>query len=83
MAQEIQERVVVGAVFGAGGKMRPAWFIWRKRRYRISGITFSWSERRGSAILHHFTVTDGSDLYELVLDGEALTWYLEKVAQLV
>jgi hypothetical protein len=80
--QDLHERVIVGAVFGSGDTIRPTWFIWQGRRYRISDVHFSWAHRRGSSTFRHFAVSDGSDQFELVLNGESLIWHLEKVGDL-
>lgn len=75
----LSEKVIVGAVFGSGSRIRPAWFIWKGRRYKVKETTYSWTEKRGTAQLLHFAVTDGADLYELVLDNTSFSWKLEKV----
>ncbi len=75
----LSEKVVVGAVFGSGSRVQPAWFIWKGQKFRVKETTYSWMEKRGSAMLHHFAVTDGADLYELVLDNISLSWKLERI----
>ncbi|MFV1957415.1 MAG: DUF6504 family protein [bacterium] len=77
--EDLSEKVVVGAVFGSGNQVRPAWFIWNGRKYTVKETTYTWTERRGTGMLYHFAVTDGADLFELVLDNASLAWTLEKV----
>jgi len=77
--EDLSAKVVVGAVFGSGNLVRPAWFIWNGRKYTVKETTYTWTERRGTGMLYHFAVTDGADLFELVLDNTSLAWTLEKV----
>jgi len=74
----INERVSVGAVFEAG-RVRPAWFLWRRRRYPVRGITQQWQARQGSATILHLGVTDGTTLFQLALNQQTLTWSLAAV----
>lgn len=78
-SEKMNEKVVVGAVFGHGGTVKPAWFFWNGRKVRLTQTTYSWTERRGTDTLHHFAVTDGADTYELVLDSSTLAWRLSGV----
>jgi hypothetical protein len=73
------EPVTVGAVFQAPGKVKPAWFIWNGRKIRIVRTNHVWSEREGIATLLHFSVSDGADIFHLVLNSETRTWHLEGV----
>lgn len=75
----IGESVIVGAVFGSPSTVRPAWFIWNGKRYDIEETNFTWVERKGRTSLHHFAVSDGADIFELILNAETLTWRLEQV----
>jgi hypothetical protein len=76
----VGEKVTVGAVFGSGSRIRPAWFHFGGRKIRIEKIHYSWTERQGRATLHHFSVSDGSDVYHLVFSSEDLAWHLETVS---
>ncbi len=75
----INESVKVGVVFGNGHKIKPVWFHWQGSRRRISAVTYRWKSRRGSAVIHHFSVTDGADLYELRYDTQSCIWELAYV----
>jgi hypothetical protein len=74
------ERVTVGAIFGSGSGIRPAWFHFGGRKVRIERTNYSWTERQGQATLHHFSVSGGGDIYHLVFSSEDLTWHLELVS---
>ena len=76
MPTRIDEKVVVGAVFGDGRALRPAWFKWGARRIDVRELTYAWTRREGRALLRHFTVTDGSTLYELLYNAETSEWRL-------
>ncbi len=76
----INEPVKVGAVFGDGKKkIRPVWFKWNGREYRIESITYTWTSRQGRAPIYHFSVTDGANLYELQYNTESSVWKLASV----
>ena len=76
MVMPIDERIVAGVVFGDGRAIRPAWFRWGGRRIAVREITYTWVRREGRAVLHHFTVTDGATLYEIVYNTESSEWRL-------
>jgi len=74
--QRIDEPVRVGAVFGPGTAIRPAWFDWRRRKYEVSEVTYRWQEREGATTVIHFAVTSGGALYELAFDTGRQIWTL-------
>ena len=74
---QVAQTIRVGAVFGGKKKIRPVWFVWEGREYRIKEITYIWSSREGESLLYHFSVTDGADnLYELCYRTDSATWHL-------
>jgi hypothetical protein len=73
------EPVTVGAVFHAPGNVKPAWFVWNGRKIRVVRTNHVWSEREGIITLHHFSVSDGTDIFHLVMNSETQTWHLEGV----
>jgi hypothetical protein len=78
MVVVIGEIIKVGAVFG-GGKVLPKWFVWKGRKYEVEEITYTWKDKNGRETLHHFSVTDGSDLFELCYREREMSWYLASV----
>lgn len=72
------EPVRVGAIFDAGGRLRPVWFDRRGRQHRIAEVTYRWRERDGATTTLHFTVTVAGEgaLYQLAYDTAAQTWSL-------
>ena len=78
MSTEVDEPIQVGAVF-ASGQVRPAWFLWRRRRFAIREITMRWQTQEGRTRLLHLGVTDGASVFELVLNQETLGWRLAAV----
>lgn len=77
---EVAERITVGAVF-SGGKMRPAWFAWRGRKYRIEEITYTWESREGSTTVRHFSVISGANVYNLAYYPPDSNWEIKGVEQ--
>jgi hypothetical protein len=71
------EPVIVGAIFGSGANVRPSWFLFGGRKVKVEKTHYTWTERQGRAILHHFSVTGGADTFHLVFSSEDLSWRLE------
>jgi len=83
MITEIGEPIKVGVVFGAncigGKKIKPVWFIWKGKQYRIKEVTYTWTNKEGSASVHYFSVTDDQNLYEISYNAETMVWVLMAV----
>ena len=77
-ATTIDEPIRVAAAFDAR-RAFPMWFVWRNRRYKIERVCFTWSSNQGISRLHHYSVTDGDNTYELLFDSNTLEWTLSKV----
>lgn len=75
MAESIKEDIKVVAIFDRG--VRPVKFRWRSRLYAIREVTHTWATRDGSASVIHFSVSDGSGLYELAYNQSTLKWSIE------
>ncbi len=74
---EIRDNIKVMAVFDRG--IRPVKFRWNDRVYPVEEITYTWKTRLGSAVIVHFSVTDGSSLFELSYNTSTMRWALEEV----
>ena len=74
------EQVVVGAVFGSGARIRPAWLFFGGRKIRVEKINYCWTERQGQTTLYHFSVSGCGDLYHLIFSSEDLSWRLGHVS---
>ena len=79
MAQHIREDIRVAAIFGPGNHIAPVWFDWRRRKHTVREVTYTWRERQGEAIILHFAVSDGADLFELAYNADSLRWDLMAV----
>ena len=75
---EINEAIKVAAVF-EGKKVIPKWFFWGRRKYVVRTIEHMWRSKEGENNLLFFSVTDGSNVYELKLNQKTLEWHLEKL----
>jgi len=73
----IGKNVSVLASFTAG--IRPIKFKWSGRLITVQEITYTWRSREGQASVHHFSVTDGTSLYELSFHTQSLVWRLENL----
>ena len=74
----VDEPVKVGVIFGNSGII-PKWFIWKDRKYQIKETTYTWRDSIGEAKVIHFSVTDGTTLFELSLNQKTLSWRLVKI----
>ena len=74
----IDEDIRVGAAFD-GRKVKPVWFRWRNRYFKVKTVNYTWSTSRGSTRLRHYSVTDGMNTYELQFDSTTLEWTLGRV----
>ena len=76
----INEIIKVGVVFGGDKKVRPVWFVWKHREYRVKEITYSWTSRQGVVDIYHYAVSDFSgNIYELCYHARSMIWTLHQV----
>ncbi len=73
----IGEKVSVLASFTGG--IRPIKFKWSGKLVTVQEVTYTWKSREGQASVHHFSVTDGTSLYELSFHSQSLIWRLENL----
>jgi hypothetical protein len=78
MVVYLNEPVQVGAVFRQAGVV-PRWFFYHGRKIKVQEVTYCWKENIGQTLFHHFSVSDGINLYELVFQPERLHWKLEAI----
>ena len=75
---ELNENIQVIASF-SGGKAYPQEFTWNNHSYKITEITYNWQERKGSEIIHYFSVSTGTDLYQISFNSGSLGWRIDKI----
>ena len=71
-----RERITVGVVYGDEGRIRPEWFVWEGREYRVTGINHIWRDKVGREVLVFFSVSDKIDTYLLCYNTIQLQWTL-------
>ncbi len=79
MLQKVREHIRVAAIHGPGNRLSPVWFDWKKRKHEVKEITYQWRHRAGDDLLLHFSVSDGTALYELVYNATEQVWLLEAI----
>jgi len=79
MPQKVREDIRVAVIFGPGNRLEPVWFDWRRRKYTVREVTYTWRERRGEKTILHFAVSDGANLFELAYDAAGQLWALKAV----
>lgn len=80
----INEKIRVYAIFTERGdygsfphnRLRPVIFFWKNREYRVQDVTYIWCEKCGSSDIYHFTVSDGTSLFELCYNARTFDWIL-------
>ncbi|MCL5105380.1 MAG: hypothetical protein M1133_14885 [Armatimonadetes bacterium] len=60
-------------------RVLPVWFRWRNRYYKVRAVNYSWRTNQGVEELRHYSVTNGTNLYELRFNTNTLEWTLGKV----
>lgn len=74
--QPVAQKVRVAAIFVPGGRVKPVWFEWRRRKHTVTGLSYFWKDRLGDATRLHFAVSDGGNLFELMFDISSQDWTL-------
>lgn len=74
----VDENIRVGVAFDKR-KVVPMWFMWRDRYYRVKSVAYAWDTSQGVSTLHHYSVTDGINMYELQFNATTLDWSLGQV----
>ena len=76
---QIGEDITVLVAFGLPYRIKPLSFTWSGRTIEIKEVTYAWKTKEGQKDLHHFSVTDGSTLFELTFDAGSLLWKIESI----
>ena len=79
MLQRIREQVRVAVIFGPGGRLKPVWFDWQRRKHEVKEVTYHWRHHTGNELILHYSVTDGTTLFELVYNATSQLWVLESI----
>ena len=77
-SSENSKAIKVGAIF-KGDKIVPKWFEWDNRKYNIKEVNYIWFDKQGREKVHCFSVTDGTNNYELAYHTEKTVWKLVKI----
>ena len=78
MATQIQEPITTSVTFDRA-HIRPAWFLWNRRRYTVHEVTQRWQTKEGTATILHLGVTDGATTFELTFNQHTLVWHVASV----
>lgn len=77
--ERIKAPIRVAAVFEPGQPVRPVCFDWHRRKHTVTEVTYCWRGQAGEDALLYFSVSDGSDLFELVYNTVDQSWTLNGV----
>lgn len=80
MTEMIDEHVSVNLLFNhLKRSVTPTSLYWRSRRYTITKVDLHHFLREGRALVHIFSVSDGTTAFKLKFDSETLFWKLLEV----
>ena len=74
----LNEKIEV-LVYFKGGKIYPRAFTWNNKVYEVKNITYNWQERNGRETLNYFSVSTGTELYQISFNNTSLTWRMDKI----
>lgn len=81
MHEAIHEKVSVNLVFNCKtGQVLPKHIRWQGRPYTITQVGLHHTYRSGRALIHVFSVSDGTMFFRLELNTETLHWTLNEVS---
>lgn len=63
----------------APGKIKPLHFTLRNQRYDIRRINFFWQDYQGYERLYCFSVTDGTNNFQIYFSNHTLSWRLANI----
>ena len=76
---QVGEAINVLVSFGAPYRIKPVRFTWSGRSIEVKEITYTWKSKEGQKDIYHFSISDGSTLFELAFDTSSLLWRLESL----
>lgn len=78
MYQIIGETISVIGIYGKQS-FQPKKFLWQKREYPITKVTFITDLRDGTTQKRRYSVTSGPQSYRLLFNRKEETWVLEEL----
>ena len=80
MAQKIREPVSVNLVFNHKKRVNSvSKIVWKNKIYDIEKQGLHYTFKKGSTLIHVFSVTSEDTNFKLILDTGSLNWTLEEV----
>ncbi|MBP7836278.1 MAG: hypothetical protein KA022_02260 [Candidatus Omnitrophica bacterium] len=76
----LNQRIEVLAWF-KNARIYPRRFYLKNKAYKIKKITYNWQERHGQETISYFSVSTGTDLYQISFNNTSLAWRLDKVIE--
>jgi hypothetical protein len=68
------ERIQVGVVYSEQGRIKPVWFVWNGRQYRVTSINHVWRDKVGREVQVFFSVSDEANTYLLCYNSVRMEW---------
>ena len=61
------------------GKIRPLYLILNNRKYSIQRVNYFWKDYLGGENLYCFSVSDGTNIFQIYFSNRTLSWRLAKI----
>jgi len=74
----LDEKISVLALF-KDARIYPRSFVWKNKPYEIKEITYSWQEKNGRETINYFSVSTGSDLYQISFNNTSYSWRMDRI----
>ena len=78
MHEKINEPIQVQVYF-EDLKVRPEFFIWRGKEYKIEKINMIHKERAGNDKVYYFSVSDSVNFFRLAFFTRDLSWKIQEL----
>jgi hypothetical protein len=83
MLEKVDQPINVVASFTHKSKgvvsVKPHWFNWNGKRYKVDTLGLYHPEKRGTKRIHVFSFSAGGTAFRTELDSETLEWKLVEV----
>ncbi|MCL5784159.1 MAG: hypothetical protein M1142_02285 [Patescibacteria group bacterium] len=68
-------------VFFKSNFIQPYLFFWKDRQIKVDKVNLIHTSRNGASLFYHFSLSSGSNFYQISFDSYKLRWFLEKVEE--
>lgn len=74
-----RDEIIDCVAFFKKGKIYPQKFVLNNRDYEIEKINYAWQERCGRELINYFSVSTGTNLYQISFNNTSFGWRLDRI----